>query len=265
MKEISVEEYKNILLDIMKYLDNLCRKNNICYSLNGGTAIGAMRHHGFIPWDDDIDIILDHDNYERLKDILKNTYDDRYFLLDENKPDNYYPFMKLIDKRTAVIEQGCKNISEYGAFIDIFEYNNAPNNGILRFMYYYRLVFWKKLLAGLSWDKNRADHKVLLFFRYLIASIFGKKMLFSHYEKICHKYNKKDCNYILSNWPTYGAKREINKKMWFKDFEYTDFEKCKLMISSNIDEMLTCIYGDYMQLPPKEQRISNHKMKAYWK
>ncbi len=89
--------------------------------------------------------------------------------------------------------------------------------------------------------------------------------MLSHYKKICHKYNNRNYNHIISNCPVNGFKSEILNAEHFKSFKDIEFEKSKLMISSNIDEMLTGIFGDYMKLPPEEKRISNHKMKAYWR
>lgn len=266
MREISLNEQKKILVDLLKYIDEVCRKNDIKYSVIGGTAIGAVRHKGFIPWDDDIDIILDHNNYEKLKTILKDENNNvNYKLLDDTNTDNYYPFIKLIDCRTTVDEFGYKKIKDYGIFLDIFEYNKVPNNNFIRKVYYKRLYLWKKIIAGLSWNGERKDHRIILFFRHIVSKIIGRKILIKHYIKLSHKYNNKECKFIMSNWPTYGPEKEVQNISVINRCKDVEFEGFNVMIFEKYDQILKTTFGDYMKLPPKDKRISNHKMKAYWK
>lgn len=129
MKEINIDNSKKVMIDILTYIDNICRKNNIKYTLVGGSLIGAIRHKGIIPWDDDIDIGLLPGEYEKLIKCLKASNNEKYKLLDiDTEPTYYYPYAKLIDNRTICKELYLKGIDNYGIFVDIFKYNNIPND-----------------------------------------------------------------------------------------------------------------------------------------
>ena len=130
MKKINIVEQKKIMVEILAYFDKVCRQNNINYSLIGGSLIGAIRHQGIIPWDDDIDVILSRDNYLKIIEILEKDDDARFKILTKNNTKDYFfSFPKLVDKRTYVVEhQNLEQISEYGIYIDIFSYNFMPNS-----------------------------------------------------------------------------------------------------------------------------------------
>ena len=129
MKEISLDERKEIELEILLYVTRLCEKNRIDYSLCGGSLIGAIRHGGFIPWDDDIDIFLTRENYKKLIDLLKD--DLHYKLYAPETTENYlYGFCKLMDKRTVIYSEYDEEIGtpELGVFIDIYPVDLIPEN-----------------------------------------------------------------------------------------------------------------------------------------
>ena len=146
MEKLNRSEQKKILLNILKYIDNICRSNNIHYSAIGGTAIGTIRNGGMIPWDDDIDIILLHDDYVKLLECLKKLNNSEYEVKYPGcSKDYYYPFVKVIDKKTKLIEENIKQIDNYGIFIDIFEYNKAPDDEKKHEKYWKKLQFYRTL------------------------------------------------------------------------------------------------------------------------
>ena len=263
MLEIKSKEHKEILIKILKYFDRICRENNIKYSLIGGSLIGAVRDKEIIPWDDDIDVILTQEEYKKLLKVLLNK-EGRYKLLcNENNKTFYYPFAKLVDTNTILIEKNVKKIENYGVYIDIFTYNNVPNNRIKRYFYYKKFLILKKLL-GISVIDVKENYLIKTIRDKMVAFI-GTRRILKVYQKESNKYNKKNTQYLLSNWPAYGYKKEIQLSKNFKNFKNTKFENIDAMITCDFDEILKTTFGDYMTPPPIEKQVSNHNFVAYWK
>mgnify|MGYP004611248973 FL=1 len=263
MKKIENNEYKRILVDLLKYLDQVCRENSISYSPLGGTMIGAIREKGIIPWDDDIDVVLMHDEYEKLITILKTKQDAPYKILDyENTKGYLYPFAKLVDTRTVLNEKDVRQIDDYGIYVDIFEYNYMPNNNILRKIHYYN-VYIKKSLCNLSANtkKYKSLHKKIISW---YAHFVGTEKLIKRYIKACRKYNKCKTKFIMSNWPAYGYEHEIQKASDFLQFIDVKFEDINIKITRDYDSILKTTFGDYMTPPPEDKRVA-HDNEAYWK
>lgn len=120
MKELDLIDIKRLELDMLSYIDKICEENSISYCLDYGTLLGCVRHKGFIPWDDDIDIAMSKKGYEKFKKII-NGLDGRYKLIDAYTDDDYhYPFGKVVDTNTKLIEDGVDKINNLGLYIDIF-------------------------------------------------------------------------------------------------------------------------------------------------
>lgn len=266
MRKVTQEEYKKALVELLKYVDGVCRENNIKYSLFGGTLIGAIRHKGIIPWDDDIDIILMNDEYEKLIKALKekNSNANKFFLMDNDTEKTYIrPFAKVINTDTTLEEDYVKKVDNYGIYLDIFKYNYVPNNKFLRKIHYH--MFWcEKTLMTLS----TVNKKYKNLYKKLIVS-FAQKISSETWLKMCNKRfdrykNKKNNKYIMSNWPAYGYKHEIQLASDFNEFIDTEFEGIKIMVSKEYDNILKTTFGDYMTPPPEDKRIA-HDNEAYWK
>ena len=164
-KAMTLKEMQEVQIKILEYIDNICKKNNIEYFLIGGTLIGAVRHHNFIPWDDDIDIALTRENYEKLLIILKKEKHDRYELFDHSVNSSYfYPFAKVVDKRTELIENKFKEIDNYGVYVDIFAINGVPNDKRMQDKYYKKLKNLQRLIFYYSLKKvsDKVSDKVMI-------------------------------------------------------------------------------------------------------
>lgn len=266
MKKMSNKESKKMLVEILRYFDTLCRKNKIKYTLIGGSLIGAIRHNGMIPWDDDIDVILTQKEYKKLLKVVQKDDDEVYKFYDYNQDKtSYYPFLKLIDTRTTV-EDGFKTIENYGAYLDIFCLNNITENKILSQIHYYKFMLYKIIISGFATLTYTEKTKYSFYKKIgkIIAEIIGINFILKRYNKLANKYNNKETSKVISNWPCYSFEKDIFDSNDFEEYIDCEFDGVKSMIIKNYDKVLTHIFGDYMKLPPKEQRV-NHNMNFYWK
>ena len=247
---------------VYRFINDVCKKSNINYSLIGGSLIGAIRHKGIIPWDDDIDIILMPDEYDKLINELKKANKGRYRLIDVDVDNNYYlPYAKLVDTKTVAIEKGTKKIDNYGVFVDIFKYTYLPDNDFIRKIYLARYKFMLDIIHGFG-KLNKEDNILKRIRTYLSKKISTCKYI-KRFDRYSRKYN--NTTYIISNWPVYGQKKEIQFSKNMKKYSIVNFEKGTAMITENYDEILKTTFGDYMTPPPLENQIAHHNICSYWK
>jgi len=265
MKKLTINERKKIMLELLKYTDDICREHNIKYSLFAGSLIGTIRHHGYIPWDDDIDIILTKENYEKLKTILdKKT--GRYQTLKFGRGGERFSFLKLIDTKTHLIEGAQTTFDPYyGVYIDIFCYYPTSDNEKLRKKHYQKIKLLESLTSRgkLNFKNESLAQNTLRLGKNIISKIIGYKRLNQLFQKTMNKYHDK--TYIVSNWPAYGYQKEIQLAKNTKEYTDAKFENLTVMIFKNYDEILRTTFGDYMQLPPLEARKSRHTLKMWWR
>ena len=263
MREITLDEQKKILIEILKYIDDVCKENNIKYSLIGGSLIGAIRNKGIIPWDDDVDIILLNNEYDKLIECLKKSDNSRYRLMTvDTEKTYYYPFAKIVDTSTILTENIFKKINGMGVYVDIFKYNYIPDNNKELRKYCKKIKFLKRILTYSCTIKSNSRIKNFIY-KY-ISKINSNKLAkrIITYEE---KYNNKKSKYLLSNWTVYALEKEIQKSNNFDEYEYVEFENINAMVTKKFDEVLKTTFGDYMTPPPAEKRISHHYTSAYWK
>lgn len=170
MKEISVSQAKQILLEILQEFHQFCHRENLRYSLYAGSLIGALRHQGFIPWDDDIDVLMPREDYERLFHLYRTSPHPAYLELNDSRtrPGYFYPFMKLEDTRTIMIGKGKERV-RIGLHIDIFPLDGMPKSLIAAnaYLYLHRLFRHAATLASLHlWVKGRSLPKQLFLFMF---------------------------------------------------------------------------------------------------
>ena len=268
MKKIELKEKKKIMIELLEYFDKVCRENDIKYSLIGGSLIGAIRHKGIIPWDDDIDVILSKSEYLKLIQILENMNDSRYKLLTINNCRGYnFPFPKLVDKRTFVVEPMLLNqIKEYGIFIDIFSYSNTSNSEKIRIKDFKKIKLLNSMMSRTKLDFKNDGFKqnFLRLNKNILSKIIGYRNIIKFLNNIYNKYNNVDTDYVVSNWPVYNINKEVQKSKNIIEYTDVEFENMKIMIFKNYDEILRTTFGDYMQLPPENQRKA-HGLIAYWR
>lgn len=268
MKEMFIEERKKILVEMMDYIDSFCSRNSLRYFLTGGTLLGAIRHGGFIPWDDDIDIAIPREDYEVFEKKFNEENNEIYEFVSEKNRDNYYlTFGKVIDKRTILIEN-IANPIELGINVDIFPLDNLGNDLSKAKMLNKRIGCYRKIL---DWTKCKFGvgrnfiTKIVLFCLVLFSRFFSRKKLIKKISHLAKSFQNCDSVYVaIIVMMTYGEK-EIMERKWFDDVVKVEFEGRKYNAPANYHEVLTHFYKDYMQLPPVDKRVTHHSNKAWWR
>ena len=269
MKKISNEQIQPLLLELLKVFAEYCKKNNIKFYLAGGTLLGAIRHKGFIPWDDDIDLFIKVDEYKNLMSLFeKNPYldeDKRYKALMPGKVPSVYPFIKVVDTKTLVYERNVEKKYATGLWLDVFCMSYWPNeeSEVKKILIKQKMYTELNKLA-ICGNLYQLKYKLL----YPIAVPFKKVMLLMGYDSSywCRKmyelteYEK--TNYIGNLSWTCGI-RDRYLASYYEDEVEVEFEGLTLVAPKEYDKVLTQFYGEYMQLPPEEKRV-RHDFDAYW-
>ena len=264
-REIQLEE-KKILDHVVKFLD----KNNINYSLCGGTLLGAIRHKGFIPWDDDIDILMTRPEYDKLQELIKKDNsilgNNLYFHSMELNNSNM-PFTKVYNHNIRTYDWRYKDKYEKYLWIDIFPIDGFPESdkvcknwfkkrNKIKKMYMYSKTTSKFLFHKKEYLKNIA--KIIIKF---IATIFPKKNYAKKIISLGKKYPYETSKYTGCYVWGYGPQEKMKKEDYEKYID-VEFEGTKYKGLKEYDKYLTNLYKDYMQLPPEEKRVT-HSFKAW--
>ncbi len=272
MKELTLNEIKSIELGILKYIRDICESNNLSYYLAYGTLIGAVRHNGFIPWDDDVDIFMPREDYYKFVSVCNEKPHDFYKIVSYETNRNYTSALpKMIDCRTLLIQ----NYSfiervELGVYVDIFILDGIGNT------YDEALELEKRgIMIEKKW--NRADTKlfppcsknklkdIMRWIRNIPTKIIGISYYVEQMKLFGEERSFYSCEYVsrfcFEN--DNKAEQQIWKREWFDEIVYFKFENDMFRIPAGYDAFLKTQYNDYMQLPPIYKRISNHSYKAY--
>lgn len=258
MRKITKDEQKNILVDILCYVDKICNENNIKYWISYGTLLGAIRHNGFIPWDDDIDIDMPRDDYNRFLEITKNEKKYKTLTVLNTKGYNY-PFAKVVDTDTYVIEYENCPIKEMGVYVDIFPVDNLGNSKEEAKEECRKLnkLAWRVWgYNGICWKNNGI--------KGIILKCIGLKSLYKNLLKAVENKRTKECKYVGLNFYR-DDNMYIYEKEWFEKITKHVFEGKEFNIPEKYDEFLTYLYGDYMKLPPEDERVTLHNMDCYYR
>ena len=261
-----IREIQQMELGIMEYIHEVCQKIGVKYFLAYGSLIGAVRHKGFIPWDDDMDICMLREDYEKLQDYLIANPDERYEVMSYKNNLNYvYPFMKVQDNHTYLLEEDVRIDSNMGIYVDIFPVDGYEDDSVFKDKMT-RLI--KKRQLSCYTFKGITNTKSILnsLIRYISVIIF----YFTNTNKYIRgidelAQSRKVDDYELVDYLIY---KDMNKPVWKREWLNQTitgvFEGKEFMIPKNYHEILTSDYGDYTQLPPVELRFSHHDFQL-WK
>lgn len=266
MKKLTKEELRKlqlIQLEILIEFDKICKKHNLKYSLAGGTLIGAIRHKGFIPWDDDIDVTMPRIDYNKFTEIQKKELNkDKYYFQNMDTDDDYVMLSAKIRRKNSIYSESLNNMNKekQGIWIDIFPMDNTSNNLFIAKINYLRILILK---IGLSYKCNNECYSPVLYKKIIlnIIKLFSKVHSIKYYKnklkKLSEKYNNKISKYVVSNAGVYLFKEIIESK-YFDSLTSVEFEGYKFNAPKDYDNYLKHYYNDYMKLPPKDKQVSNH-------
>lgn len=246
----TLKEHQEVLLELLKEFDRVCKNNNINYILFAGSALGAVRHKGFIPWDDDLDIALLREDYDKLMSLDSSLWKKEYFLQKEFSAHWPLHFSKLRKNNTTCLEKYHPKDNEIhqGIYIDVFPIDNASDNKFIRKLQFYssRIVIAKTKFAQ-GYDTNSALKKLVMFACRVLP-------LKPFYKLATMKKNEKSKNVHSFFGGSINYQKGVFPKYWFRNTTVASFEDIHIPISKYYDEMLTKQYGDYMKLPSIEDR-----------
>lgn len=267
MKNIDILHQVDI--DIVKEVVKICDEYGLIYYMLGGTMLGAIRHKGFIPWDDDIDLGMPRDDYEKFLKIAPHKLPSKMKVVNYRNNRHYqYYITRVLDKDTKVVEERIGNDNKYtNASIDIFPIDGTPNNVVLRKIYYFRVLTHRALMSLCykdSIDRKRKRGFIEKTFLWIMVRIPIEKLTTPYKEKckidkLLRKQKLEQSKYIGNIMGAYRT-REIVPAEYYGKGKFYQFEDLELRGLDMYDEYLTYTYGNYMQLPSKDKRKTHFKI-----
>jgi lipopolysaccharide cholinephosphotransferase len=271
--DATLKKVQQAELGILKDFVKLCDENDITYFGIAGTGIGALRHKGFIPWDDDIDVAMPREDHERFVKIAKEKYSDKYYVLNGVEDENY-PLLttRWILKGTTFIEEPLKNINcNFGIFLDIYPLDKIPDDEKLFKKQARKAFFFSKLLVlrsipfpvlAFSGVKAKLVHAICAVVHFFLALFHvSKKWLHKKCLAVSTMYNSLPESKRIDFLCDTTAYMNIHYTDGMYPLIELDFEDIKLKFPGNIRDNLTSAYGDYMKLPPVEKRKNHYPYK----
>lgn len=267
MNDKQKEQYRRILLQTMKDFIKLCEENNIQYVAAYGTVLGAVRHKGLIPWDDDIDVYMTRDNYDKLISLKEKIGNTSYEIIDYNNTNYYLPFAKFCNKQTTLWE-----MEDFpyilGVFVDIFPLDYVPTKKEdaikLKSSYKKYWILYKRCVRKITVSQHFNEimkFSIKLILVSLLNSIYKqlKNKILSQFVQIGYKIQKNRGNrYMCYTTSVDSIDKASYPTSWIEDTIKVPFEDFYVSIPRKYHEYLTNEYGNYMELPPIEKRVSSH-------
>jgi len=260
---MDTQRLKNIESEMLKSFIEVCERLNLRYFVVGGTLLGAIRHHGFIPWDDDIDVGLPREDYEKFLQEAQ-SYLPKYYFVQNRKTDPELPnnYAKIRDSRTTFIENGVQHLNiNHGVYIDIFPIDFYPESKWKQRVFDVKSKLLK-IRIGHAFDFantpkkspfRKIARKVVSLFLVLVYPTIASAL--NAQEKL---YKKEKNSGLVVNLCGAWGKREIMQASWLAETCDVEFEGMAVKAPKEYDKYLKQVYGDYMKFPPVEQQVSHH-------
>lgn len=268
---LTTKETQAISLEILKQVTDLCEKLNLRYVLIYGTLIGAIRHHGYIPWDDDVDIMMPRQDYDKLLQYLSNHKLPNLTIFNRQTcPDYPYMISRISDDR-YILEMENEEPVGMGVFIDIYPYDGLGKTKEEAIKYGLK----GDRLSSLCYQATRKHfaietttstiRKIIKYPVFLASKLIGKDFFQNKLEKLGGAKDYESSEYVGCIIWLSGGEKDIFPRNWFSETIIMPFDKYQFRVPKYYDEILRHEYGDYMKLPPEKERIGHHYFKAYKK
>ncbi len=256
---------RNAQMDLLIELDRICKKHNIPYFLTYGTLLGAVRHDGFIPWDDDLDVGMLWNHLERFRKVCQTELDPAYMFYSwDTDPCSPHPFMKLKIRRTHYPERlAAASGMDDGIYIDIFPYDGIPEGKLARkWQKLETYVLYKILLLRCNFDLAGESKLRKLVYGALktVSRIRSLESWRKAATRARMRYNDGSAKYVTNMYSGYDYEREAVPFQMLETVIPHKFEQGEFCIPKDYDQFLRQCYGDYMQLPPEDQRVGSHEI-----
>ena len=265
MKELTLDEIKQTELEILKMFHSFCVEHNIRYFISHGTLLGAIRYKAFIPWDDDLDVLVPREDYDRLIKLFRDTEQYRLFAYEKNKT-YFYPYAKLCDMTTRKVESGYNNGTKLGLDIDVFpldHWDDDLEKAKLESKRQKQSMFRLGLTKLQKPDSINPAKRFAKGIVMALCKLRGSGYYVESLMRFANKPEQKGSRYLGSKaWNVYGE-RDILPAEAFAEAIELEFEGEKFFAPVGYDAFLTSLYGDYLPEPPVEKRKTHHSFKAY--
>ena len=267
-------EYKSVTKEVLHFFDTFCEQHGLNYFVAYGTLIGTIRHGGFIPWDDDIDVCMLRDDYDKFIKLFSSVPNNNYYLLTPTSGETstyYNNFSRLCDRRVLCKIKGTYDVEELGAFIDVFPLDNVPDDIEERQQLYndvtnafYDVVYALPFRCYFTLPLKRMI-KHLFSIRRIKNLAIGLQNVKKARESIMLRYKNNECNLVCCLFDNGSNDKLIIHKKNIEVLIRHRFEDIYVNIPKNYEVILKTYYGDYMKCPPEEERQSRHHFEPYWR
>lgn len=266
MKQLDLSEIKKYQFKILLEVADFCELNQIKYSLSFGTLLGAIRHKGYIPWDDDIDIMMPRLDYMKFINMFNNS-GTKFRVLSKYSDDNYpYLWAKVDNPNTILIEFSDIDY-EIGVNIDVFPIDGTPSNDLKLFVHLKKINFYYNILMvktiKLTSDRSYLRNSLLKILKIFFSIISYQKIILL-IEKEMTKYSENLNEFLICSCFHHKIKYRLNNKL-FDNIIKVEFEGKQFSSIKEYDSYLTILYGNYMKLPPLKDQLTHHNFTAFLK
>lgn len=266
MKKVeTLRQLQLVSLYVFKDLKKFCDKNGLTLYLLGGTLIGAVRHKGFIPWDDDIDVCMSRDDYKRLVKLSDGKISEKCSLIDPATARDYKGYIPVVVYNNSELTSGQFREKEHLKIgVSIFVYDGVPTGAFARKLYFTRMYFLRAEHALCRADFKKVNSRIAKIVGPFLSTFYRRENVYKYKLKIIQfsqKYAFKKSTYVAPNTDT-NAWLEVFSRKEFERSDELDFEGIRCKVFGYYHKHLSNYYGDYMKLPSAEAQISKHDFDA---